>query len=70
MPAMNERKVMAKMAGQGSAPTGPSEAYLELLKGKISPREYTEGVKQRVKEQRKNGSSGRANGSAARRRSG
>jgi hypothetical protein len=48
------------MASQGSVPTGPSEQYLRLLKGEISPEKYAKGVKKRVRAARKNGSTGAA----------
>ncbi len=56
------------MASQGSVPTGPSEQYLRLLKGQITPEDYAKGVKKRVSAQRQNGSSGRAVRSAIRRK--
>lgn len=34
--------------GHGSIPTGPSELYLALLKGKITPEDYAKKAKQRV----------------------
>jgi len=34
----------------GSIPTGPSELYLNLLKGKISPEDYAKKAKKRVHE--------------------
>lgn len=34
--------------GHGSIPAGPSELYLELLKGKISPEDYAKKAKKRV----------------------
>lgn len=37
----------------GSIPTGPSEQYLRLLKGEISPQEYAQSVKERVDETRR-----------------
>lgn len=48
------------MASEGSVPTGPSEAYLRLLKGQITPEDYTKGVKKRVSAQRQNGDSARS----------
>lgn len=39
------------MAGRGSIATGPSEQYLRLLKGEITPEEYARSVKKRVDEQ-------------------
>lgn len=35
----------------GSIPTGPSELYLSLLKGKISPEDYAKQAKKRVQEE-------------------
>lgn len=35
----------------GSIPTGPSELYLNLLKGKISPEDYAKQAKKRVHEE-------------------
>lgn len=32
----------------GSIPTGPSELYLNLLRGKISPEDYAKQAKKRV----------------------
>ena len=32
----------------GSIPTGPSELYLQLLKGEISPRDYAKQAKKRL----------------------
>lgn len=34
--------------GHGSIPTGPSELYLDLLKGKITPEDYAKKAKRRV----------------------
>lgn len=46
------------MAQSGSVPTGPSEAYLRLLKREITPEEYAKSVRQRLREDRSsNGSS-------------
>jgi hypothetical protein len=39
-------------------PTGPSEQYLRLLKGEISPEEYARSVEKRVDEQRRRGDKG------------
>ena len=38
------------MAQQGSIPTGPSDSYLRLLKGEITPEEYAKSVEKRVRE--------------------
>lgn len=38
------------MTDKGSIPTGPSEQYLRLLKGEISPKEYAKSVERRVQE--------------------
>ncbi len=38
------------MAEKGSIPTGPSEQYLRLLKGEITPEEYAKSVEKRVRE--------------------
>jgi hypothetical protein len=35
----------------GSVPTGPSELYLRLLKGEITPEEYARRAKKRVQEE-------------------
>ncbi|HEX5928408.1 MAG TPA: hypothetical protein VFY48_03355 [Solirubrobacterales bacterium] len=35
----------------GSIPTGPSELYLDLLKGKISSEDYAKRAKKRVREE-------------------
>jgi hypothetical protein len=35
----------------GSIPTGPSELYLSLLKGKITPEDYAKRAKKRVHEE-------------------
>lgn len=35
----------------GSIPTGPSELYLSLLKGKITPEAYAKKAKKRVHEE-------------------
>lgn len=56
------------MATEGSVPTGPSEAYLRLLKGQITPEAYAKGVKKRVSAQRQNGNSGRVVKAAPRRK--
>jgi hypothetical protein len=56
------------MTSQGSVPTGPSEQYLKLLKGELSPEEYAKGVKKRVRAERKNGSSGGGTKNAAQRK--
>ena len=56
------------MASKGSVPTGPSEAYLQLLKGKLSPEDYVNGVKKRVSDQRQNGNSGQPTKTAPRRK--
>ena len=34
--------------GYGSIPTGPSEIYLQLLKGEISPEDYARQAKKRI----------------------
>lgn len=39
------------MGTSGSLPTGPSEQYLRLLKGEISPQEYAKSVRERVDDQ-------------------
>lgn len=57
------------MATEGSVPTGPSEAYLQLLKGQITPEHYAKNVKKRVSAQRQNGNSRRSSKTAARRKS-
>ena len=36
------------MTDKGSIPAGPSEQYLRLLKGEITPGEYAKSVKKRV----------------------
>ena len=36
------------MTKSGSSPTGPSEQYLRLLKGDITPEEYARSVEKRV----------------------
>jgi hypothetical protein len=56
------------MASQGSVPTGPSEQYLKLLKGDLSPEAYAKGVKKRVRAERRNGASGDAAKAAAQRK--
>lgn len=56
------------MASEGSVPTGPSEAYLQLLKGRITPEDYVKGVKKRVGGQRPNGNSGQPTKTAPRRK--
>jgi hypothetical protein len=56
------------MTSQGSVPTGPSEQYLKLLKGELSPEEYAKGVKKRVRAERKNGISGGGTKNAAQRK--
>jgi len=33
----------------GSIPTGPSELYLQLLKGEISPQDYAKQTKKRLR---------------------
>lgn len=58
-----------QMATEGSIPTGPSDAYLRLLKGQITPEDYAKGVKKRVSAQRENGNSGRSGKTAVRRKS-
>jgi hypothetical protein len=35
----------------GSIPTGPSELYLQLLKGEISPQDYAEQAKKRLQDE-------------------
>jgi hypothetical protein len=35
----------------GSIPTGPSELYLQLLKGEITPEKYAKQAKKRVQEE-------------------
>lgn len=60
--------VTGQMATEGSIPTGPSEAYLRLLKGEIGPEDYAKGVKKRVSAQRQNGNSGRSGKMALRRK--
>jgi hypothetical protein len=35
----------------GSIPTGPSEIYLQLLKGEISPQEYAKQAKKRLQDE-------------------
>jgi hypothetical protein len=35
----------------GSVPTGPSELYLSLLKGTITPEEYAKKAKKRAQEE-------------------
>jgi hypothetical protein len=35
----------------GSIPAGPSELYLDLLKGKITPEDYAKKAKKRVHEE-------------------
>lgn len=35
----------------GSIPAGPSELYLNLLKGKITPEDYAKQAKKRVHEE-------------------
>lgn len=35
----------------GSIPTGPSELYLQLLKGEISPEDYAERAKKRIQDE-------------------
>jgi hypothetical protein len=35
----------------GSIPTGPSDLYLNLLKGTISPEDYAKKAKKRVREE-------------------
>lgn len=40
------------MAKHGSVPTGPSEAYLRLLKQEITPEEYAKSVRKRLREDR------------------
>lgn len=56
------------MASEGSIPTGPSEAYLQLLKGRITPEDYVKGVKKRVSDQRQTGSSRRSTRTAVKRK--
>jgi len=56
------------MASEGSAPTGPSEAYLQLLKGRITPEDYVKCVKKRVSDQRQDGGSGQPTRAAPRRK--
>lgn len=36
---------------QGSIPTGPSDLYLRLLRGTISPEDYAKQAKKRVQEE-------------------
>jgi hypothetical protein len=36
------------MTRRGSIPTGPSEQYLRLVKGEITPDEYRASVKDRI----------------------
>jgi hypothetical protein len=36
------------MTDKGSIPAGPSDQYLLLLKGEITPEEYAKSVKKRV----------------------
>jgi hypothetical protein len=38
------------MPDYGSVPTGPSELYLKLLKGEITPEEYARAAKKRAQE--------------------
>jgi hypothetical protein len=35
----------------GSIPTGPSELYLQLLKGDISPEDYAKQAKKRIQDE-------------------
>lgn len=35
----------------GSIPTGPSELYLQLLKGEISPEDYAKQAKKRIQDE-------------------
>jgi len=35
----------------GSIPTGPSELYLQLLKGEISPQDYAKRTKKRLRDE-------------------
>jgi hypothetical protein len=65
---LGERKAATAVASQGSVPTGPSEQYLRLLKGQISPEEYAKNVKKRVRAQRQNGNSGHSAKSGAQRK--
>lgn len=37
--------------GYGSIPTGPSDLYLQLLKGDISPQDYAEQAKKRIQDE-------------------
>jgi hypothetical protein len=37
--------------GYGSIPTGPSELYLQLLKGDISPQDYADQAKKRLQDE-------------------
>ena len=39
--------------GYGSIPMGPSELYLQLLKGEISPEMYAKQAKKRLGDSRK-----------------
>ncbi len=54
------------MTHKGSIPAGPSEQYLLLLKGEITPEEYAKSVKERV-DARPNGKEERSQGTAAQR---
>jgi hypothetical protein len=48
------------MTQRGSIPTGPSEQYLRLLKGEITPEEYRASVKDRLDAEKRgeNGAAG------------
>lgn len=35
----------------GSIPTGPSELYLQLLKGEITPEDYAKQAKKRIQDE-------------------
>lgn len=51
---------------KGSIPAGPSDQYLLLLKGEITPEEYAKSVKKRV-DARPNGKEAPSAGTAAQR---
>jgi hypothetical protein len=43
----------------GSIPTGPSELYLRLLKGEISPQDYAKQAKKRLQDEARERPKGR-----------
>lgn len=53
------------MTDRGTIPAGPSEHYLRLLKGEITPEEYVKSVKRRVDARRSGDETARSERSAA-----